>query len=199
MLSSPRLSTQRILTAIVALACAPASLSQSLPAAQSPAETNEAAVQRLRKLKPAELRNEDRALLAGLEFCLAVDAADGKRAASLVDPSGYHPLPSDGPLPQRPQKPLFAPALPEQISKRTPRRVAGTCSTAGLRVLRQKELRDLYPAMAKWMLTAEDYALVLDAASNQTWLTREACLVIRVRGSRAYVMGGNLLEAIGEK
>ncbi|TWT45806.1 hypothetical protein RAS1_22390 [Phycisphaerae bacterium RAS1] len=175
----------------------PSAAAQSLPASSGPTETLQASLQRLKKARSAELSETDRALLVGLEFCLAIDAADGKRAAGLLDPSGYQALPSEGALPPQPAKPLFPPALAELVSKRAAGHAVATSAANAVRVIRQKELREHFPAMADWMLASEDYALLVDSGlGTSSWLARDACLVIRVRGSRAYVMGGNLLEAI---
>ncbi|RMF84343.1 MAG: hypothetical protein D6744_03270 [Planctomycetota bacterium] len=55
----------------------------------------------------------------------------------------------------------------------------------------------MFPAVAAWMLP-RDYALVVEPAGAgvHDWVTRRACLVIRVRGRRATIVGGNLIEVL---
>jgi hypothetical protein len=67
-------------------------------------------------------------------------------------------------------------------------------------VVEREKLRDEFPAVATWMLGMEDLAVVFRPRPSEHvagWLTHDACLVVRLRGERATIVGGNLLEALG--
>ncbi len=64
----------------------------------------------------------------------------------------------------------------------------------------RQTVRSAFPAVARWMLPLEDVAVLIRPPPGPPvpgWLTQEACLVVRLRGDRATIVGGNLLEALG--
>ncbi len=64
----------------------------------------------------------------------------------------------------------------------------------------RQAVRAAFPAVARWMLPTEDIAILVRPPPGppvQGGLTQEACLVVRLRGDRATIVGGNLLAALG--
>ncbi|MBK9127361.1 MAG: hypothetical protein IPM13_06135 [Phycisphaerales bacterium] len=128
---------------------------------------------------------------------LAVSAADGDRAVRWLDATGYQPLPLEGPLPDPPGKPVLAAEITGQIKSRPAAPIAGLPPEA-VAVLRRGDVAARFASVGQWMLPG-DFGVVFEAAHDfrePPWLARDALVVVRVRGSRATVIGGNLLEAL---
>ncbi len=185
----------------VAFSCA--AVASGLPGADAqpttrPATETIAAVrQRLAHLRPADRTNSDRALLAAFDFVLAVGTGDGRRIGSVLDPVGYQALPWTGELPERPEKPLLLPAI-EKLLPTLPKADHGALPAGCAELVTRAALAAEFPAVATWMLP-HDSAVILRPAPDTPapgWLTHDACIVVRVRGERATVVGGNLLHAL---
>ena len=174
------------------------------PAAPQPApepETGPATLGRvareLARLPRNERTPEKLALQAGLEFMLAVSAADGDRAVRWLDATGYQPLPIEGPLPDPPGKPVLAPEIAAQIKSRPAAPIAGLPPEA-VAALRRADVAARFASVGQWMLPG-DFGVVFESVHDPReppWLPRDALVVVRVRGVRATVMGGNLLETL---
>jgi len=134
---------------------------------------------------------------AALSFAIEIGRADGSAVAALVVPVGYQELPLAGDLPERPAKPLQRAALKARIADRQlieTTRVPSSC----LDVLKRDELRDKFPAVATWMLPG-DLAIIYHVSIGDKWprwITRDACAVVRIRGRRASIVGGNVLDVL---
>jgi len=154
-----------------------------------------ALLRRLDGLRRERLTRDDRALRAGLAFCAAVRRARGQAAFPLVEAIGYQPLPLSGPLPISPGRPV----RPEVLARLIDKRKAGAFDFPAecFRVVDKKTLRREFPAVARWMLPG-DRALVVAPPPTPAadWVGRRCCLVIRVRGSQATIIGGNLFAAL---
>jgi len=146
---------------------------------------------------PPALTPNERALRAVLDLTLALGHADGKRAALVIDGSGYQPLPETGELPERPDKPLHAPAVAALVSARAPAPL-GDLPVESFRVARAREIESMYPAIACWMLSREDRAVLIRAPDPPVagWIARDAVVVVRLRGAMATVVGGTLLDCL---
>jgi hypothetical protein len=197
--------TRRLMFLAVAFFCAGAASAQSQPTSQpatqpAPApETVLAARQRLNRIKPHDRTPAERTLLVALDFALAVTQSDPKRANAVVDATGYQTLPLAGELPEKPAKPLLAPALEREILG-LPRADLARLNMDRVEIVPHEKLRDSFPAVATWMLP-QDFAVVFRAAPADqvsNWLAQDACLVVRIRGERATVLGGSLLQALGD-
>ncbi len=193
--------TRRSVLLAVAFFCAGAARGQSLPASQpasAPADEPLAAVrQRLARVQPRERAPRDHALLAALDFALAVGRKDATQALRVVDAVGYQPLPLAGELPDPPERPLLLAALERQIGFLQPLEV-GRLPSAVVAVRTPRELRAEFPGVATWMLP-QDWAVVFQPAPEARvpgWLREAACVVVRMRGERATVLGGNLVQAL---
>lgn len=195
--------TRRLMFLAVAFFCAHPAAAQSQPtsqpATQAAPETVLAARQRLNRIKPPDRSSADRTLLVALDFALAVSQSDPKRAGAVVDATGYQTLPLSGDLPEKPAKPLLATALDREILG-LPRADVARLTLDRVEIVPREKLRETFPAVATWMLP-QDFAVVFrtapaDQVSN--WLAREACLVVRIRGERATVLGGSLLQALAD-
>ena len=181
----------------------PASQPTSEPASQPSTqpgtpETIATARQRLARIAPAKRSHQEWALLTALDFALAVGNADGHRAARLVDQVGYQPLPFEGDLPEKPLRPLPPTTIEKSISARLKLDV-GPFDADCLELISTPTLQPAFPAIATWMLPQEDFAVLCRPAGadqKPDWLQRDACLVIRVRGEHATIVGGNVLEAL---
>jgi hypothetical protein len=152
----------------VAFFCAGAARGQSLPASQpasAPADEPLAAVrQRLARVQPRERAPRDHALLAALDFALAVGRKDATQALRVVDAVGYQPLPLAGELPDPPERPLLLAALERQIGFLQPLEV-GQLPSAVVAVRTPRELRAEFPGVATWMLP-QDWAVVVSAGAG---------------------------------
>lgn len=150
---------------------------------------------RLASTPAAQRTDPDRALLAAVEFLIAIARPDGAAAAAIVDATGYQPLPARGDLPLDPTPPLRRETLAASLERAAPLSIHAV-RASGLRVVRRGELVES-EAVALWMLPT-DFAVALrppaDAAAG--WPAAETCLVVRVRGSKAHIVGGTLLEAL---
>jgi hypothetical protein len=166
------------------------------PAATQPTP-DETVAQALTRLSDRRWRPDDRdvALRCTLQLCIALGGGDPQRAAGLLDVVGYQPLPLDGELPDEPGKPLNAGAFASQLENR-PRFDASSLPAVGFSSLNAREVAGAFPAVARWMLP-EDYAVVIEpAGSSGAWVQRRCCVVVRVRGSKPIIVGGNLLQAL---
>lgn len=162
-------------------------------------ETAAGARRRLARVRPDKRSAAEHALLAGLEFALAVGHADGSRAAKLVDAAGYQPLPLEGELPEKPAKPLLGKEVGEFVADRRPTAV-DSLPLHCFQVFTREQLRGEFPAVATWMLP-QDRAVVLRPAADGDvphWITRPACLVVRIRANKATILGGNLLGVLAD-
>lgn len=133
--------------------------------------------------------------MAATEFTLALLAGDSQKILDLVEVVGYQPLPADDRLPPYPQKPLAARAIAARFAH--VQTTARAPSATGVVALTREQLRDRHPAAARWMLP-EDRAVVIPkpATIAAGWIVQDAFLVVRLRGRRAAIVGGNLLEAL---
>jgi hypothetical protein len=169
----------------------------SQPTTRPATETIAAARQRLLHLRSGELARRDRARLAAMEMILAIGQANGREAGAVLDPVGYQSLPLEGDLPDKPEKPILPAAFEKQIAGRRPADL-GELPVDLIQVVAPEGLREQFRAIATWMLP-QDLAVVIRAPtghSAEDWITRDACLVVRIRGEKATILGGNLLEAL---
>lgn len=184
----------------VAFLCAAAVWGQmptTAPTTTQAAETVALTRQRLSRIPLKERTDKDRALLAGLDFVLALGKSDGRRAAILIDAVGYQPLPVEGELPEKPEKPIPPSEIHKLVAGRPMVNVADRPSDE-IKVVDAGALRTEFPAVATWMLP-QDWAVVFRAASDGhagRWITRDACIVVRIRADRPTILGGNLLEVL---
>ncbi len=184
---------------VVAFCCAAAAGQPppvSLPATRPAVETLAAARRRLTRTASKDRTRSDRALLAGLELALAIGRADGTAAGNLIDVVGYQSLPLAGPLPERPAKPVTVKDLSRLVAARSPVDLAHL-TLDQVFVATRAELQSEFPAVAAWMLP-QDLAVVFRPFPDERagWIKQPACVVVRLRGERATVIGGNLLEAV---
>jgi hypothetical protein len=176
--------------------------SQSRPAESPPTsqpvvrETVAAAHIRLTRIPATELSDEQIALKTTLALALAIGKADGDGAAKLLDAVGYHALPLEARLPEKPGKPLTADQFRECIERRGPTRVASLPADT-FAVLDRVALRKEFAAVAEWM-PPQDWAVVIRPASGAGtgWVSRSCCVVVRLRTRRPTVIGGSLLVVL---
>lgn len=145
---------------------------------------------------PRERRTpDDAALLAATDFTLALLAGDSRTIIDSVEVIGYQPLPSDDRLAPYPQKPIAAHAIAARFAH--VQTVGGVPRAVGVTVLTRDQVRERHPAAARWMLP-DDRAVVIPkpTAMASGWIVQDAFLVVRMRGRRAAIVGGNLLEAL---
>lgn len=150
--------------------------------------------------RPANLPRAELARLAAIEFAAAVAAADGRRAEAVTDAIGYQALPFEGRLPETPARPRSPQELGEGVDRRR------GCDIGGLPagcfdVLSTEELGRRFPAVKDWILPPQDVVIRVVPVDGvePRWLARPACIVVRLRGARATVVGGNLLAALHER
>lgn len=195
---SPYFVTGLIVAIPVAWAPAQAISVSPQSAATQPAVDDSAGalLSKLRAIPAKNRTREERALIAGLEFCDAVRRADGAAAHKLLDAIGYQPLPLEGDLPEQPGKPTMPSALSGFIDSR-PQSRPERIPAAYFELRERESLRRSFPAVARWMLP-RDFALVIEQpdGSATNWVTRGCCLVIRIRGQEASIIGGNLFDAL---
>ncbi|MEP0845434.1 MAG: hypothetical protein HRF50_01275 [Phycisphaerae bacterium] len=176
---------------------APASapVASSTPAASRPVETVSQQLARLSTTAPADASKHDLALRAGLQFCLAVAAADARRALECLDATGYQPLPLRGPLLDEPGKPIGAAAMRIRIEQQ-PHAALGAEPAGRFAALQRRAAAELFPGVARWMLD-DDWAIVFTpGGALPNWSQDSCCVVVRVRATRATVIGGNLFAAL---
>lgn len=159
-------------------------------------ETVAVAHGRLAQIPAKKLSREQIALKTTLALALAIGKADGKGAVKLLDAVGYHALPLEGRLPEKPDKPLTADEFRERIERLSPTRVASLPADT-FEVLDRVALRREFAAVAEWMLP-QDRAVVIRPANDadSDWVTRSCCLVVRLRARKPTIVGGNLLAAL---
>ena len=154
------------------------------------------ALRGLNFLKTARLHERHIALRTGLGFALALSRSDGKAAAALIDVVGYQPLPLVGPI-KNPPTPVWA---RENMQAYITGSAFGPLADVRLNALELRTAEELAPtfsAVSRWM-TSQDIALVIHGAAEggPAWLPQRSCIVVRVRGPRAVVRGGNLFNAL---
>ena len=192
----------RPLLPIVTLLFVTQAWGQSKPAQPPPTtqpavrETVAAAHGRLAQIPAKKLSRERIALKTTLALALAIGKADGEGAAKLLDAVGYHALPLEGRLPEKPDKPLTADEFRQRIERLSPTRVASLPADT-FEVLDRVALRKEFAAVAEWMLP-QDRAVVIRAANEAGtgWVSRSCCVVVRLRARKPTVLGGNLLAAL---
>ena len=193
----------RLLFAMVTLLLVAQGWGQSKPApppTTQPAvrETVAVAHRRLTQIPAKKLSREQIALKTTLALALAIGTSDGEGAAKLLDAVGYHALPLEGRLPERPDKPLTAGEFRECIERLSPTRVDRLPADT-FEVLDRVALRKEFAAVAEWMLP-QDRAVVIRPANEAGtgWVSRSCCLVVRLRARKPTVLGGNLLAALAQ-
>ncbi len=167
----------------------------SQPAASAPAESAQQRLNRIQSARPESLTQPDRALAAALDFYLGLAEADAPRATRRVDAIGYQPLPLTGELPADAVKPIRAADLARRIQEQDRSRLADV--SAERFVLLQKDaLAAHFPAAAAWMASG-DFAVLLDPPVGLAgWSDRASCVIVRVRATRATVIGGNVFASL---
>ncbi len=192
----------RLLFGMVILLLVAQARGQSKPAQPPPTtqpaarETVAAAHRRLTQIPAKELSREQIALKTTLTLALAIEKADGEGAAKLLDAVGYHALPLEGRLPEKPDKPLTPDEFRERIERLSPTRVDSFPADT-FEVLDRVALRGEFGAVAEWMLP-QDRAVVIRPARDADggWVSRSCCLVVRLRARKPTIVGGNLLAAL---
>lgn len=141
----------------------------------------------------------ERAEIVALTFCLAIGVGDGQVAAAAIDVIGYQALPLEGVLPEQAERPIPAKEIKTAVDQRPTVRVEDL-PAGHLRIVTRDELGKEFAAAAEWMLP-DDFALLIEpaAANIGSWVHRRACLVVRVRGRRATIIGGNLFAALAPR
>lgn len=158
-------------------------------------QTLDQAVERLRVVPPKNLTKADLALQAGLEFCQALSNADGDRTAGLIEAVGFQPFSAGAPLPENPLPPHLRSVIREQTQARQPGSV-GHAALSIFSIRDREQLHAEFPYMAQWML-ADDFAVVISPDEQMTsWLPEKSALIIRMRGRRATVAGGNFFQTL---
>jgi hypothetical protein len=153
--------------------------------------------QALRSLGQAEKQRADHALETGLAFCLALGVGDGAQAKKLIDAVGYQALPEKGELPLDAARPI-APAEIARRVERLPDSGADAIAATHFRLLDRDATAELFPAVAVWMLP-RDYALICEPdRAHPRWVQRAGCSILRSRGGRVSVVGGNLFSVLGD-
>lgn len=176
----------------------PASAPASQPEEPVPpqGETVAYTLRRFQRIGIKQLKSSEIALLAGLQFCSAVAACDGARAADMLDATGYQQMPMTGPLPNPPPRPIAPLDFRESFKARSPVNLDNTLLDR-FTLVRRAGMVSAFPSVAQWMLP-DDHGLVIDPdPMTPGWVTRRCCLVIRVRARRPCIMAGNMVEALG--
>lgn len=178
----------------------PASRPASPPPAAPPPwpdpeiKTVSAALERLAAIPTRTLTNRQVALATVLRFCAAIGRADGPAAAEPIDAVGYQKLPLTGPLSELPEKPVAGKSLAEEIARFRPAAV-GDVPLARFRVETPFSIESQHPAVAAWALES-DLVIVIDPEPGISgWIQQTACIVVRLRGGKPTIIGGNLFDA----
>ncbi len=151
--------------------------------------------QRIRALSAGQRSAPETALAAALEFVMALGESNGLKAVDQIDPVGYQELPLSGDLPEEPARPRTAGEIEKLVASRRPVPLGGL-PTASFETLTRERVRPHFPAVATWMLPKDYAVLIRPVPDCPYWVQREACLVLRVRATRATIVGGNLLAAL---
>jgi len=192
----------RLLFGMVILLLVAQARGQSKPAQPPPTtqpavrETVPVAHRRLTQIPAKELSREQITLKMTLALALAIGRADGDGAAKLLDAVGYHALPLEGRLPEKPDKPLTADGFRQRIERLSPTRVDRLPADT-FEVFDRGVLRKEFAAVAEWMLL-QDRAVVIRPANDADggWVSRSCCVVVRLRARKPTIVGGNLLAAL---
>lgn len=153
------------------------------------------AQQRLARESQKSLQPNDRARRVAYEIALAAGAANGDAVADRIDAVGYQSLPLDSALADKPDWPI----PPAQIRERIIRRSSvplDALPADRLAVISREEARKRFPAVAAWSLPTD--VILVAIPDGPHWVQRECCLVVRVRGERPVVVGGNFFESLPE-
>jgi hypothetical protein len=147
-------------------------------------------------IKTTRLRERHIALRTGLGFVLALGRNDAKAAAGMVDVVGYQALPLTGPLANPPKPPVSPTDFQAYLGKHQ-FAAASDVRLSAVELRTAAEIATTFGAVSRWM-TDQDLALVLPSAAEggPAWLAQRGCIVLRVRGPRAVVRGGNLFNAL---
>lgn len=183
----------------------PASAPAEIPATQpSGPETAAQTLRRLNGVRTSLLKDDQIAMRTALEFCIALGEGAGDRATRVLDATGYQPVPGEGeahPTPANenavpePPRPRGAVDIATQIGA-LPRIDLANASSDAFELTPRTKLMMSMPGAAAWMLPS-DHAIVLrPTAFGGSWPKQPACLIVRVRGAKATVVGGNLLESL---
>jgi hypothetical protein len=151
--------------------------------------------QRIRALPAGQRSPADTALAAALEFVLALGESNGLKATDQIDPVGYQELPLSGDLPEEPARPRSAGEIEKLVASRQPAPLA-RLPIASFETLTRERVRPHFAAVATWMLPKDYAVLIRPVPDCPHWVQRECCLVLRVRATRAAIVGGNLLAAL---
>ncbi|MGD8453721.1 MAG: hypothetical protein PVJ57_18055 [Phycisphaerae bacterium] len=166
------------------------------PVTTQPAKPETIAETRAR-LKATKLSDREAALVAALDLVVALGAADGPRAAELIDAVGYEPLPMWGPLPLDPPRPIPRDEIATRFAQR-PRAPLDLLPPTCLDTMDQKTLLKEFPAAGTWMLP-QDWAVIIRPIEGQTgWVSRRTYLIVRVRAGKPAIIGGDLLAALAQ-
>ncbi len=184
----------------------PASQPTSAPADPPVApevETIAEFVRRTERSRTAPKSDAERARVAALQFLAAVARADGEAAAARLDVVGYQPLPLSGGLPNPPVRPQTIAEFKRWLETQ-PARPWGAWRAIDFVVKPRSEMAESHAPAAQWMLP-EDFALIYQPDENHPPAAGAAatipidldagCLVVRVRGPKATIIGGSWFEA----
>ncbi|MBK8915987.1 MAG: hypothetical protein IPM64_15565 [Phycisphaerales bacterium] len=159
------------------------------------------ALQRISAIRSRRLTVDETALRCAIEFALAVASGNETTAVRLIDATGYQPLLDPAPAaPGRVPEP--APLIPGaqvgQWLRQLPRSEISGVRVGATPLLDRRSVYEFVPFAGEWMLPG-DRALLLTPEATGGWVAEPACVVVRVRGSRATVVGGTLLEALADR
>lgn len=204
--------------ALIGLLPTPHALPQSGPSRSRKASPRTVVVDRYLSLAPADagdhtvgglyrslaaepadsLSTDGRALRCVLAATLAIGAADGPAAADLLDAPGYQPLPLSGELPDDPARPVLRTEFGRWVAAASKHDLARLPADA-FTVATRTQASERFPAVAAWMLESDRAVLLRPVQGVRGWVTRECCVVVRVRAQRAVIVGGNLFDALDAK
>lgn len=166
------------------------------PATQPERDTLAGRLQALQERPDDELDDKDRATVVALQFIIAIGENDPNEAAGLLDVVGYQRLPLSGKLDTIPERPLQPADLVETL-QRYEFNPIGDVDLEAVALHNRRSLERWFPAVARWM-GPQDYALRMRGRDEGgiSWLKQRGCIVVRVRGDKATVVGGNLFAAL---
>lgn len=136
------------------------------------------------------------ALRCAAALCLAMGAQDMDTLAGLLDAVGYQPLPLRGELPLSPARPTQLSEIRARLATHPRLRLDGLDAST-LELMTRGAARELWPAVAQWILPTDFVVLARPSPQHPAWVTQTCCLVVRVRDNgTVVVVGGNLLEVL---